>query len=184
MSAEDIRKILNTFNDIDGNKQNLQERRSLLKRTADPLSEIKMPNFKMPNFFKKKEAPPEVKFDDELFRFAQRLSLPSDYDDNERFDYYREDDGTLVATVDCFVDKPKYTENPKGLEMHGYALEKYMRTTFPEFANTVRIKEESQNVTDDYNVNDDDDDNDTNTPFKEVYRHTFKCIPQTENNNV
>ena len=184
MSAEDIRKILNTFNDIDSNKKKLQEHRSLSKRRIDPLSEIKMPNFKIPNFFKKKPAVPETKFDSELFSFAQNLSLPSDYDVNERHDYYREDDGTLVATVDCFVNKPKYTKNTNGLDLHGDALEKYMRTTFPEFAGTVRIKEDSVDVTEDYNVNDEDEDEDSVIPYIAVYRHTFKCPSQSEDYNV
>jgi len=180
MSAEDIRKILNTFNDIDSNKQNLQERRSLLKRTADPLSEIKMPNFKMPNFFKKKAAPPEVKFDDELFRFAQNLSLPSDLDVNERHDYYRDSDGMLIATVDCFVNAPKYTNNPNGLTMHGADLEQFMQHDFP---GTTCLKDQNQDVTDDYNVNEEYNDEVDRSTIK-VFRHSFKCPSKIEDFNV
>ena len=168
MSSEDIRKILNTFKDIEADKKPLTEHRSLLRRGHHPLNEIQIPEMKIPNFFKGKKS--ESKFDEELFRFAQTLSLPSDADVNERHDYYR-DGNQLVATVDCFVNNPKYTEPKNGIQLHGDALEQYMQIEFP---GTRRIKEDSKDVTDDYNVNDEYDD-DVDLPRRAIFRHTFTC---------
>ena len=63
--------------------------------------------------------------------------------------------------------------------MHGDALEKFMQTDFP---GTIRIKNESQDVTDD------EDSEGTHTdgsPWHKikVFRHTFECPSRKENNN-